>query len=171
MDHFFDLRKKVPPFIDPKDLRISLDPFENVVLDLPAKLTYKRVTVRLAFPITAPNQFIVFKGYCGKDLGILRCVFDLEPISRGILLRELDRAYFRPTIVKVNCIRMDSAVPIWDVETDRGHRIFEAENNSLDLREFDSGRILIIDVDRNQYEIQDYRKLDRRSRIIVGSQI
>ncbi len=155
--------------LDPKRLRLTLDEFEDLTLELEG--VSRPVTALRAFPLTAADQFVILKDSDDNELGAIRNTADLDPDSRRVLVRELERNYFTPKIVQVNAIEENFHIPKWDVETDRGPRVFEIRSSRRDVRVLGAGRILIRDADGNCYKIPDYRRLDPISRTIVDSQI
>jgi hypothetical protein len=169
MEQPFALKQELN-LLDPKRLRLYLDPFEDLTLELEG-LLHKPVTVVRAFPVTAGDRFIILKDREGEEIGIIRDASDLDPKSRAALTAELERVYFTPRITCVNDIEEQFHVPKWDVETDRGPRVFEIRSSRRDVRILSGGRILIRDADGNQYEIPDYRKLDPVSRALIEGQI
>lgn len=88
-----------------------------------------------------------------------------------MLAAELERNYFTPRIVQVNAIEVNYHVPKWDVQTDRGPRIFEIRSTRRDILILSGGRILIRDADGNRYEIPDYHRLDPVSQALIETQI
>ena len=159
--------------LDPKRLRLLLDAFEDMTLELEGRGTFKPVTAIRAFPITDSDRFIILKDKDGKEIGIILNLADLDPRSRSVLAAELERVYFTSKIVLVHNIVEEYHIPKWEVETDRGPRVFEIRSgrHNNDVRSLGSGRILIRDADGNQYEIPDYRQLDPISRALVEGQI
>ncbi|OGG54942.1 MAG: hypothetical protein A3F84_06920 [Candidatus Handelsmanbacteria bacterium RIFCSPLOWO2_12_FULL_64_10] len=159
--------------LDPKGLRLFIDEFEDLTLDMKDRGTFKPVTAMRAFPITDRDRFIILKDQEGQEIGIVRDASDLDPKSRAALIAELERVYFMPKITFVHNIEEQFHIPKWEVETDRGPRVFEIRSgrHNQDLRSLGSGRILIRDADGNQYEIPDYRKLDPVSQTLIESQI
>ena len=159
--------------LDPKRLRLLLDAFEDMTLELEGRGTFKPVTAIRAFPITDSDRFIILKDGDGKEIGIILNLADLDPLSRAVLAAELERVYFTSRIVLVHNIEEEYHIPKWEVETDRGPRVFEIRSgrHNNDVRSLGSGRILIRDADGNQYEIPDYRQLDPISRALVEGQI
>ena len=155
--------------LDPKELRLYLDTFGDLEVELEGR-TYKQITAVRAFPVSSDDRFIILKDAEDKELGIIQNAGELDGKSRKVLRAELARAYFTPRIVMVNEITEQFHIPKWDVETDRGPRVFELRT-SRDVRVLDGGRILFRDADGNRYEIPDYRNLDPISRAMVESQI
>lgn len=101
----------------------------------------------------------------------MRDIDELDADSQQALRSELDRSYFRPRITRIFAITEQYHVPRWDVDTDRGPRVFELRSSRRDMRVLAAGRVLIRDVDGNIYEIPDHRQLDSQSRTIIDTQI
>ena len=157
--------------LDSASIRLFLDEFEDLNLELENGSVPGPVTVLRAFAITAEDDFVVLKDGDGEELGAIQKVADLDPASRKVLEDELERVYFRPRITRIKAIVVTFRIPKWEVETDRGGRVFEIGSMRSDFRPLEAGRILIHDVDGNRYEIPDYRKLDPFSRALVEGQI
>ncbi|MSS70134.1 MAG: DUF1854 domain-containing protein [Candidatus Latescibacteria bacterium] len=172
MEQEYTLKQELN-ILDPKRLRLFIDEFEDLTLDMEGQGIFKPVTPTRAFPITDRERFIILKDKEGKEIGTLLNLSDLDAKSRAALTAELERVYFTPRIVFVHNIEEEFHIPKWDVETDRGPRTFEIRSgrHNQDVRNLGSGRILIRDADGNQYEIPDYRKLDPISRALVEGQI
>ena len=145
--------------LSPRDIRLYLDDFDDLTLDLRGEI-HTRIGVQRAFPLNAPTKFIVLHDSAGGEIGIVRDLTDLAPDSRSALEIALEQAYFMPRILKINSIVSNFHVPTWDVETDRGHRVFEIPSSRSDVRVIDDVRVILRDADGNRYEIVDYRRLD-----------
>jgi hypothetical protein len=155
--------------LDPKGVQLYLDEFEDLVLEYKGE----RQTVRAvrAFPFTAETEFIVLRNEEGDEVGAVRKLSALDPASRAVLSAEMDKAYFRPEILQVYEIEENFHIPKFDVETDRGPRVFEIRSQRRDIRVMGNGRVLIRDADGNLYEIPDYRRMDPVSQALVESYI
>ena len=145
--------------LSPRDTRLYLDDFDDLTLDLRGEI-HTQVGVQRAFPLNAPTKFIVLHDSDGSEIGIVSDLADLAPDSRDALEIALEQAYFMPRILKINSIVSNYHVPTWDVETDRGHRVFEIPSSKRDVRVIDDVRVILRDADGNRYEIVDYRRLD-----------
>jgi hypothetical protein len=157
--------------LDPGGLRLCRDAFEDLQVEFQDGRVLGPVAVVRAFPISATGDFVILKDGDGKELGVIRRVAELDPASRQVLEAELERVYFTPRITRIRSIKVDFRIPKWEVETDRGHRIFEISNSRNDIHSLGGGRVLIRDADGNRYEIPDYRKLDPFSYALVEGQI
>ena len=84
------------------------------------------------------------------------------------LEQELEKSYFLPALVRVLDITDDFGIQRWEVETDRGPRVFEVRSRE-DLRWLHPGHLIVRDVDGNRYEIKRFDDLDTSSRLKIES--
>ena len=157
--------------LDPGSFRLCRDAFEDMQVEFRDGYSVGPVSIVRAFPISAADDFIIFKDADGKELGALRRVAELDPSSRQVLEAEMERIYFTPKITRIYSIEVNFRIPKWEVETDRGLRVFEISSSRNDIRALGGGRVLIRDADGNRYEIADYRRLDPFSSGLVEAQI
>ena len=163
-----DLEREIT-FLDPEKVRLYFDGFQDLHLSLDGKV-YPKVRVLRAFPLSAAIYFTVVRDEEGEEIGVIEDPSKLDPNSKRILEVEMEKSYFMPKITQVNEITESYGVPRWDVETDRGHRVFELRNRQ-DARTVGRGRVLIKDADGNRYEIVDYRRLDTQSRAFLETEL
>ena len=166
----YDLKQELK-LIPPEDMRLYIDEFEELTLELAGGEIYRAVSVLRAFPVSAQDQFLLLNEEDGDEIGTVRDLNELDAESRLVLNDELERLYFTAEIVQINAIEEQSHIPTWDVETDRGPRVFDMASTRRDLRVMERGRILIRDADGNRYEIPDYRQLDAFSKAILETMI
>jgi len=170
MSDVYDLEDELV-LLDPQQVRLFLDPFEDLRLALDGVEAEGRVTAVRAFPISADESFVILKDGDGVEIGIIRDATELDAESQSVLRGELDRSYFCSRITGVNAIGGHFHAPEWDVITDRGPRKFEIRSSRRDIRMLGEGHILILDADGNRYEIPDYHQLDPISRGLLESQL
>jgi len=157
--------------LDPNSFRLRRDVFEDLQVEFRDGCSVGPVSIVRAFPISAAEDFIIFKDAEGKELGALRQMAELDPSSHQVLEAELERIYFTPRITRIHSIEVNFRIPKWEVETDRGRRVFEISSSRSDIRALGGGRVLIRDADGNRYEIADYRRLDPFSSGLVEAQL
>lgn len=116
-------------------------------------------TVMAASPITDPHRMVSVRDDDGEEVGILADVNELEPVSRQVVLEELERTYFMPRITDILDVEEDLGVVSWRVATDKGERTFQVRNVRQNVRKFRGRRLVIKDVDGNRYEIRDWAAL------------
>jgi hypothetical protein len=141
---------------------LEYDAFEHLVLVDAAGERHVGVEPTRAFPITAPDQWIVICDANGREL---ICLQDLEPLPeplRQMLKDELRKRDFIPHILRINSATGNNPSQ-WDVQTDRGPKTFLLKSDD-DLRRLGSKRALLIDAYGIRYLIPDTRKLDGFSR-------
>jgi hypothetical protein len=131
--------------------------------------TYDNVRLVRCFPRSAKESFIAVVDAEGGEIGIIEDLARCRPETRQLLKQLLDMAYHIPQITKINKITMQGFVPVWDVETDRGHHVFELRSRR-ELLKLDD-RILLRDADGNNYEIVNYKALDKHSRALLEQEI
>ena len=129
---------------------------------------FARVDVVRAFPLTFPARYISVRDKEGKEIGLIEDLLAFKPEVIALVDTDLERRYFSPSIHGIVSLKDEFGYTYWDVETDRGPRRFTAHGHDsiIDLKE---GRVLIIDVDGNRYEIPDYRALDARGFKLVDA--
>ena len=156
--------------LDPKQVRLEWDEFGYLKVVIQNDGEYTKVKVLRCFPFSDPHRFIAFKDQDNQEIGLLEDATSLDRESRNVLERELEKSYFIPRITRVRDINDKFGVPKWDVETDRGHRVFELKSRQ-DIHSLGRGRVLIKDIDGNRYEIADRHTLDGQSRVLLEEEL
>jgi len=156
--------------LEPKQIRLERDEFEDLKLIIKNKEEYTRVKIIQSFPFSTPYRFIAFRDQDNHEIGILEDATSLDRRSRKVLEDELKKSYFIPKIRQINDIDEDFGVPKWDVETDRGPRRFELKSRE-DAHSVGGGRVVIKDIDGNKYEIPNRYTLDRQSQALLEEEL
>jgi hypothetical protein len=155
--------------VRPDHVRIWRDPFRRLHLAVEGGEEYVDVRPAPAFPISATADYISFLDGDGKEVLLLKNPDGLDPDSRSALEEELSRAYFVPRIVRVLEIEDSHGAARWEVETDRGYRVFDIRDRE-DMRVIGGRRLLLEDADGNRFEIEDLTQLDERSQRLVDNE-
>ena len=129
---------------------------------------HEEVSVRLAFPLDAPRQFVSFFAVDGSDLGMVERVDDLEESSRQLLEEELAKTYFLPVITNIDDIVEEFGVVEANIQTTSGPRHIEIRRIRQSIRLLPRNRALIEDAAGNRYELRDRHRLPRLTRDIMG---
>ncbi len=140
---------------------------DRLIFDL-GGTTYEDVRFRYAFPLSAPRQYVVIKDSDGAEIGIIPDLASVERSQRKIILLALRNEYFIPTITRVESVRDQFGVSVWDVQTDRGRCTFRLRGRHQNVTETSDRRVLITDVDSNRYEVKDCESLDLKSRRLLS---
>ena len=170
MEEVYPLEQELN-LLDPARIHFYRDEFEDLVMEREDGETERGVHILRNFPLSNESRFISVKKDEEEELGIIPDLGGLDDDSRQLLEEELERVYFVPRITRVLSVEERFHVPKWEVETDRGPRVFEIRSGRNDIRVLGAGRVLIRDADGNQYEIPNYRRLDEDSQNQIDSQI
>ena len=156
--------------LDPKQTRLSRDNFRVLKVTVEGDQEYSDVKPVRSFPLSDPEHLIGFADENGDEIGMIEDYRQLDPESQTILQEELKRGYFMPQILKINRMKEEFAISMWDVETDRGPRHFAVREKD-DIRKMPGRHVIFRDVDGNLFEIPDYGQLDPRSFSFLESEI
>ena len=157
-------------FIDPNNVNIYRNAYEELIVELPDGTTYTKVETVRSFPINETMRFIALLDDEGNEIGIVEDVRKLTPQSRDVLIAELQKRYFMPKITKINSVDGHFGVTQWDVETTHGDVEFGMRSR-YDIVSLENNRVLLKDADGNRYEIENYSKLDQKSYALLQTQL
>lgn len=130
---------------------------------------FERVIPVRAFPITDPDAFICIrepdtkKKGRGAEIGMIESLADFDEQAQRLILQELDRRYFTPTIKKIHSLHEKFGYLYFDVTTNAGRSEFIMANPSGSFRTLEDGRIFMYDIDGNCFCVQDPEALDKAS--------
>jgi hypothetical protein len=151
-----------------KEIKVEFNELNEMVLSV-GEHSYVNIRLVRCFPITEENKYIAVIGSDGAEIGLIEDVDQCRPEVASLLKKALQDAYLVPQITRVNNITARGYLPVWDVETDRGHHILELNTRR---ESFMIGKKVVIrDADGNRYEIADYTKLDKRSQNLVEKEV
>ncbi len=154
-------------FLDATQVQLLRSPRGQLSIKI-AWQVHEEVSVRLAFPLDAPRQFVGFFAVDGTDLGMVERVDALEESSRQLVEEELEKTYFLPVITSVDDISEEFGVVEANVQTTSGPRHIEVRRIRHNIRLLPRNRALIEDVDGNRYELRERHRLPRLTRDIMG---
>ena len=160
--------------LDPKKVRLQKDKYNKIKMTIEGEAEYPEVKPVMSSPLTNPEGYVSFyeikEDKKEQEIGIIEDINKLDSGSKKMLKEELKKEYFMPQIVRINNMNENHGVMKFDVETDKGRRIFETRYKE-DIRKLMGGRIVIRDADGNRYEIMDFRKLDQRSMNLIDTEV
>ncbi|MCS7208363.1 MAG: DUF1854 domain-containing protein [Fimbriimonadales bacterium] len=156
-------------WLDPTGVVIERMPDSVAVrIRLPNGEVYEDVQFARAFPLSHAQGYISVLRREERDkfveVGIFRTLEGMPEPSRQVLEEELERRYFTPVIEKIYSLTEEYGQHRWDVETDRGRRVFYVSNWRDNVHELSPVRYLIVAVDGSRYEIRNLEELDSKSR-------
>lgn len=112
-----------------------------------------------SFPLSNKGKLVAVRDGDGAEIAILDDIRKLEKVSREIVDREIEKAYFMPVIEDLYDVTDTLGILNWSVSTDRGPRVFQIKNLRRNIRRIGRERVVIRDVDGNRYEVREVSKL------------
>jgi len=156
--------------VAPDRIRIWRDEFLHLHVQLDGETEHVDVKPAPAFPVSGAANYVSFLDTDDEEVLLLKDPDGLDPDSRRVLEEELGRAYFVPKITYVYQIEDSHGAARWEVDTDRGYRMFDVRDRE-DVRVIGGTRVLLQDADGNRFEVEDLNQLDERSRGLVDKEI
>ena len=125
---------------------------------------YARVYLHRAFPFELTDEYISVLDDDQKEIGFIRSIEDDFDADTAILLKdELAKKYFCPKITRITEMKDNYGFMQVKTETDLGKLSFSVRDIYRSIIKAGGGRIYIVDVDGNRYEIPSLDKLDKGS--------
>ena len=152
-----------PRYLDAADLTFTRAEVGTARLEVRNEACHLRIVVRRLMPLSNPDSYISLAADEDTEIGILVNPSELAPESQKILLEELDKRYFTPTIQKVYRVKEQFGIHEWEVETERGRVTFSVRGLNQNIKQVPPARLFVTDVRGNRYDIPDYRQLDEQS--------
>ena len=116
-----------------------------------------------AFPETRPNKYIGLLDHMGHEIGMIQDLNSLDTKSQDLVGKELELAYFIPTIQEIRSVEQKGSGRTLTVLTDVGERTFRIrDRNALSGRK--APALLIRDDSGTQYRVSNFWRLDKESR-------
>jgi hypothetical protein len=152
----------------PEGVKVWQDEFHILHVSARGK-TFDDVRPRRAFPLSEKADYVSFLNEKDKEVVLLVRPRELDAKSRAALEKALERVYYVAKIRRVDSVSETMGVSLWQVMTDRGYASFEVtERNSI--RRLPGGRLIIVDVDGNRFEVESLDDLDERSQALIYSE-
>ena len=155
--------------INPADLRLFYHPEGMARLTVANDQSYLRVKLALAAPLSRPRQHVSLLNGKGEEITLLPSLDALEPASREVAERELQRRYLTSRVQRLISLKQEFGVTYWEADTDRGVRDFVVRDLQENCVWLSDTHILLIDVDGSRFEIPDQRELDEHSRSLLDA--
>jgi hypothetical protein len=153
-------------FLESEKLRFSKTPGGVLSLKIGRKV-YPRVHAYRAFPLSNTDTYICIRDAEDKEIGILESFAGLPEDMAALVEEELESRYFTPVVKKVLSLKEEFGYVYWDVDTDAGRSRFTARVGHNSAIQLGDSRIVIVDVDGNRFELEDYTILDPKHQRIV----
>lgn len=161
-----------PVYLNSQNIHLRYEG-ENLTFTAADGTFYPRVILRRCFPLSHEEQMILVRvpdsdEERGFEVGILRDLEHLDPITQEAIANELKAYYFVPVIHQVENIKEEFGFLYWTALTDRGMKEFILRDNIVSsTRQISANRWLLIDINQARYEIHDLTLLDLHSQELI----
>ena len=122
-----------------------------------------RVLLHRDFPFEFPFAYISVMNTDSMELAFIKDIELFADEEKEILVRELERKYYSPEILKIHSVKERFGFSYWDVETPGGRVTFTLQDTFKSISRAGDNRLFFFDVDGNRFTIKDVEKLDRKS--------
>jgi hypothetical protein len=149
--------------LDPAQVRLRLDRFRRLHLEIGIEERYGPVRVLRSLPLTQPDRFISVQDDEGEEIGLIPDLRDLDPESRRAAGEELAQYYLKAAVTAIRGVEARNGVITWELETDLGPRTVHVRDRQ-NIRSLPDGRTILTDIYEAKYEVPPADELDPRSR-------
>ena len=122
-----------------------------------------RVHLCREFPFELEWEFISVMDERQSEVGIIRSVSLFAGAGEEMLRTELSRRYYAPVIDKILSVKERYGFSYWRVQTAEGNVSFTLHDTYRSIIRAGGGRVVLLDVNGNRFEIPNVEALDRKS--------
>ena len=123
----------------------------------------RRVLLHRDFPFDHPWSYISVLSTDNVELAFLQNVDLFEGEEKEIIVRELERKYYTPSIKKILSVKDRFGFSYWDVETESGKVTFTLQDTFKSISRAGENKLFFSDVDGNRFVIENIEALDKKS--------
>lgn len=128
---------------------------------------YKRVSLRRALPLGDPMRYISVADSENKEIGIILDLAELKGEALEIVLAELNRRYYCPTVQEIKSVKDKLGYVYMEFviegPTGRAAKTCAVKDVNKNIRLLGDDRLIVFDVDGNRYMIESLKGLDKKS--------
>ncbi len=123
----------------------------------------QRAHLTRQFPFEMLWEFISVLDDEQQEIGIIRKLTLFEGEAYTLLETELRRRYYSPVIRSIEQVKERYGFSNWKVTTDEGEVSFTLHDTFRSIVRAGEGRLILLDVNGNRFEIPNTEALDRKS--------
>ncbi len=123
----------------------------------------QRAFLTRQFPFEAEWEYISVLDEEQQEIGIIRALSIFSEDTRGLLETELRRRYYAPIILSIQQVKERYGFSNWRVMTPEGEMNFTLHDTYRSIIKAGEGRLILLDVNGNRFEIPDSAALDPKS--------
>ena len=159
-------------FLKPEDITFSLNNSGLIMASVKGKQPERCAVLRM-FPFKYEDEYLCVRYETYKptdkeeEIGIIRRLTDFHKDQTEIILTELEKRYFTPSIIEVLDLSEEYGHTMWKVKTTAGEREFTLTDMSSNIINLGQNKIMLVDVYQNRYYIPDITKVDDKTAKII----
>ena len=115
------------------------------------------------FPFELEWEFISVMNDEQAEVGIIKATSLFVGAGEELLRTELSRRYYAPVIDKIISVKERYGFSYWRVHTAEGNVSFTLHDTYRSIIRATAGRVMLLDVNGNRFEIPNVEALDRKS--------
>ncbi|MCL4508139.1 MAG: DUF1854 domain-containing protein [Chloroflexi bacterium] len=165
-DHILAPESDLDPHTDPRLLHFSRGRW-GLRLTVDGDRSLWRVRIRFADPLRYPDEFISVLTDPDREVLMLNDLTVLDEESQRVINESLGRFYAVPAITRVRSLSYKLGPLYWHVDTTHGEREFVLHWSSENVVDLPGGRVRLMDVSGNRYDLPDLGTLDEDSRKLI----
>jgi hypothetical protein len=151
-----------PGMLDPRDIVLRQSSGWGMTLTLRDVRTWLGVRIVRAFPLSQGWKYMTFLNRKNDEIGTIRSLKDLEPVTRQLAETEIRHRYLVNVIQSIHSLRCEGDTLYLGVSCQRGQRECVVKATRETVVRLDDARLIIVDVDGNRFEIDDIQRFGRR---------
>ena len=159
-------------FLNPEDITFSLNDSGLIMASVDG-MEPRRCAVLRMFPFKYENEYLSvrYETYTRLDkeeeIGIIRRLSDFSENQVKIILTELEKRYFTPSVTEVIEVKEEYGHTLWKVKTTAGEREFTVTDMSSNIINLGQNKIMLVDVYANRYYIPDVTRVDEKTAKVI----
>ena len=150
-------------FLEPDSCRFYVNPNGFTALKID-ETDYKRVRLLRTLPLGRPFEYISVTDMDKKEIGIIRDIREFSREEKEIIENDLADRYYCPEISEIISVKEKMGFLYFDVSIDGYKKTFAVKDISRNIKQLDSGAVLVSDADGNRFVIPDLNRVKSKSR-------
>ena len=128
------------------------------------KKEYGRIFLHRAFPFELGFEYISVLDDEKNEIGMIYKVSDFDEESRALIIKEIERKYYSPSIKEIKSLKERYGFSHWKVVLDDGReQSFTMQDTYKNILHTGEDSIILVDVDSNRYTVKSISGLSAKS--------
>lgn len=151
-----------PGMLKPAEIVLRQTSAWGLTLTLADVRSWLGVRIVRSFPLSERQEYLTFLNRKNDEIGTIRLLADLEPVSRRLAEEEIANRYLVNVVQGIHALRCEGDTLYLDVSCQRGQRECVVKATRETVIRLGNGRLIVVDVDGNRFEIPNLQHLGKR---------